>query len=299
VTRCLLTKITLVARRVTRETYLSGSLSELSRDPQALAVQAIRKPHLAIRRRRRRRFRTMADTPEQARVRAQLRERGNAVAPRTNPTTGDPEPASTPRATRAGRATERRAVVKGAVEGSEAGPVGVAAGAAKGRSKARKQARSSSTRARSRGSSRGRGPGIGKLSGPASGALFAEYFAGALIISFDLFTETPTKGYVPTISKVMMRLTALTAIFFVLFLMQGSKRGAQLAVWFGLLVDLGVVFTAARKQTFSTMSDIIGNKGTPAGAQLTSDVSGSSTGGSLASALSVPQTPPGTQLPDE
>ena len=240
----------------------------------------------------------MADTPQQAEARRQLAARGNRLAPRVDPDTGEPTP--TPRAARAGRATERRAVVKGAVEGSEAGPVGVAAGAVKGRAGARKQQRASApTRSRSRGSSRGRGPGIAKLSGPATGALFAEYFAGALIISFDLFTETPTKGYVPTISKVMMRLTALTMVFFVLFLMQGSQRGAQFAVWFGLLVDLGVIFTAARAQTFSTMSDIISNKGTPAGAQLTSDVSGSSTGGSLASALSVPQTPPGTQLPDE
>jgi hypothetical protein len=238
----------------------------------------------------------VADTPEQAKARAALRERGNRLAPQTDPDTGQPTSA---RATRTGKASERRAVVKGAVEGSEGGPVGVAAGAVKGRAGARKQRASSSTRARGRGSTRGRGPGIGKLSGPATGALFAEYFAGVVVISFDLFIETPSKGYVPTISKVMMRLTALTAVFFVLFLMQGSARGAQFAIWFGLLVDLGVIFTAARSQTFSTMADIIGNKGTPAGAQLTSDVSGSSTGGSLASALSVPQTPPGTQLPDE
>ena len=188
----------------------------------------------------------MADTPQQAEVRRQLAARGNQLAPRTEPE----------RATRPGRATQRRAVVKGAVEGAEGGPAGVAAGAAKGRTQARKTARGSTTR--------GSRMNIKQLSGPASGALFAEYFAGALIITLDLFTKSATQGYLGTMSKIMMRLTALTAVFFVLFLMTGSKRGGQAAIWFGLLVDLGVIFTAARGQTFTTVASEISGKGTGA-----------------------------------
>lgn len=63
-------------------------------------------------------------------------------------------------------------------------------------------------------------------------------------------------------SKVLIRLTALTSLFFVLFLMSGSKRGGQFAIWFGLLVDLGIVFTAARGQAFTTLADEISGKGT-------------------------------------
>jgi hypothetical protein len=99
-------------------------------------------------------------------------------------------------------------------------------------------------------------------SSPASGALFAEYFAGAFVISVSLFTKSGQDGYLPTMSKIMMRLTALTAVFFVLFLMTGSRRGGQIAMWFGLLVDLGIIFTAAKGETFTTLSDMISGKGT-------------------------------------
>jgi hypothetical protein len=136
---------------------------------------------------------------------------------------------------------------------------------------------------------------MAKLEGPQSGVLFAEYFGGALIISLELFTQGATKGYPASIARVMMRLTALTAVFFVLFLMQGSRRGAQAAVWLGLLVDLGIVFTAARGQTLKTTADIIAGQGT--GIQLTSagDISGSGGG----KGLDVPPQPEGVQLPDE
>jgi hypothetical protein len=133
-------------------------------------------------------------------------------------------------------------------------------------------------------------------SGPRSGALFAEYFAGGLIICLDLFIKAPTQGYLPVMGKTIIRLTALTAVFFVLFLMQGSRRGAQAAVWFGLLVDLGIIFTAARGQTLSSMADVISGKGLPVqtlSAGTTSDT------GNQASALTAPPTPEGVTLPDE
>lgn len=222
----------------------------------------------------------MADTPQQAEARRALAARGNQLAPRAD--TG------ASRAARPGRATERRAVVKGTLEGSKTGPVGAATGAARGAAKGRRQSR---TQRAARGAGAYAGTragkfGMAKLESPASGALFAEYFAGAFVISIGLFTKSANDGYLPTMSKIMTRLTALTAVFFVLFLMTGSKRGGQVAMWFGLLIDLGIVFTAARGQTFTTLSDMISGKGT--GIQLLKDTS----------ALDVPHPEP-AKLPDE
>lgn len=194
------------------------------------------------------------------------------------------------------RATRRRAAVSGALAGSEAGPGGAAVGAVTGAASAKSQAASSASasakpsRARRAGQyagKRGKSFAIKKLEGPQSGALFAEYFGGALVIILGLFTKGPSKGYLDTMSEIMMRLTALTAVFFVLFLMQGSKRGGQAAVWLGLLIDLGIIFTAARGQTFSTTADIVSGKGT--GVETAA----------MTSALTVPQPQPGVTFPDE
>jgi hypothetical protein len=116
----------------------------------------------------------------------------------------------------------------------------------------------------------------------------------ALIIVLALFTETATKGYAATISKVMMRLTALTMVFFVLFLLQGSKRGAQAAIWLGLLIVIGVIYTAAQEKVFTTTADEVSGKGT--GVTLTSK--GSLADGS-GSGLDVPPEPVGVTLPSE
>lgn len=197
-------------------------------------------------------------------------------------------------ATRQRGATARRHVVLGAVEGGPAGAAVAATGSRKRASAASSEpttARSSrSVRAgRATGSfaaKRGQSFAVGRLEGPASGALFAEYFAGAFIISMELFTKSATAGYTTTMSRILIRLTALTSLFFVLFLMTGSKRGGQFAIWFGLLVDLGIVFTAARGQSFTTLADEISGKGTG----ITLDAA--------TSALKVP-LPEQTQLPDE
>jgi hypothetical protein len=127
-----------------------------------------------------------------------------------------------------------------------------------------------------------------------TGALVAEFMGAALIIVLALFTETATKGYAATISKVMMRLTALTMVFFVLFLLQGSKRGAQAAIWLGLLIVIGVIFTAAQEKVFTTTADEVSGKGT--GVTLTSK--GRLADGS-GSGLDVPPEPVGVTLPSE
>jgi hypothetical protein len=137
---------------------------------------------------------------------------------------------------------------------------------------------------------------MSKVEGSHSGILFAEYIGGAVVISLELFTQGANRGYTASMSRVMIRLTALTAVFFVLFLMQGSRRGAQAAVWFGLIVDMGIVFTAGRGQTLSTTADIVSGKGVQ-GITLTS--AGDIQGGSAGSGINPPPEPEGVQLPDE
>lgn len=208
--------------------------------------------------------------------------------------------ASTELEVRRSRATQRRQVIRGAVVGSEIGPAGAAVGAARASRSSRKAASSSASssarpsRTRRAAGATGRYAGrraskfaIQRLEGPASGALFAEYFGGALVIATGLFTKGPSKGYLDTMAEIMMRLTALTAVFFVLFLMTGSKRGGQAAIWLGLIVDLGIVFTAARGQHFTTLASEIAGQGS--GVELTA----------MHDALKVPPTPAGVQLPDE
>jgi hypothetical protein len=137
---------------------------------------------------------------------------------------------------------------------------------------------------------------MSKVEGSHSGILFAEYIGGAVVISLELFTQGANRGYTASMSRVMIRLTALTAVFFVLFLMQGSRRGGQAAVWFGLIVDMGIVFTAGRGQTLSTTADIVSGKGIQ-DIQLTS--AGDIQGGSAGSGINPPPEPQGVQLPDE
>jgi len=203
---------------------------------------------------------------------------------------------STDVATRTNRgATARRHVVLGAVEGGPAGAAVAATGkrrasssAASSEASGARPTRSARAGRASTGYARKRGQAFAlkSLSGPASGALFAEYFGGAFIITIELFTKAPTEGYSTVMSRVLIRLTALTSLFFVLFLLSGSKRGGQFAIWFGLLVDLGIVFNAARSQTFSTLSDEISGQGT--GISLDS----------VTSSLDVPH-PQQMSLPDE
>jgi hypothetical protein len=240
----------------------------------------------------------MADTPEQARARAALKARGNELAPQVDPATGEaPKRANSGTVAlreRSQRAGQRRAVVKGAATGIKTGPAGAARGAAKGAAKTRKS--SAGARARGYAGKRSKAFAMGKVEGAQSGALLAEYLGGAVIISLELFTQGASRGYVSSMARVMIRLTALTAVFFVLFLMQGSRRGGQFAVWFGLLVDLGIILTAARGQTFSTTSDIVSGKGIQ-GISLTS--AGDISGGAQDSGINPPPQPEGVQLPDE
>jgi hypothetical protein len=84
----------------------------------------------------------------------------------------------------------------------------------------------------------------------------------------------------------MVRLTALTAVFFVLLLIAGSPNSGKAAAWFGALVDLGIVFTATRESMFSTLADVV--QGVPTGADQAT----------LTAAIKVTEPPPDIVLPE-
>jgi ABC-type multidrug transport system permease subunit len=90
-------------------------------------------------------------------------------------------------------------------------------------------------------------------------------------------------------SELLLRITALTTVFFVLFLLAGSKAG-KAAVWFGLLVDLGIVYTAANQNVLQNMASLLSNTAVGGGTITLTSAGG---GGNLEQ----PEPPPGVVLP--
>ncbi len=105
----------------------------------------------------------------------------------------------------------------------------------------------------------------GKTNG---GPLLAEFAAGVIIIVLGSLTRGPSQGYLNVMSELMLRLTALTTVFFTLFLLSGTK-GGKAAVWFGLLVDLGILFTAATENVLTQAASVVA--GTPIGGDVLTD----------------------------
>jgi|SRR5882724_667255 len=104
-----------------------------------------------------------------------------------------------------------------------------------------------------------------------SPALLAEFFAGLVIIGLALVTRTATEKYNDVVASVMGRYTAFTAVFFILYLMgSGSKRASQAAAWFGLLIDLGLLFDATKHNVFQDLTGMITGAGLPQGTKLLS-----------------------------
>ncbi len=92
--------------------------------------------------------------------------------------------------------------------------------------------------------------------------LLAEFIAGLVIIAVAMFTRTATEKYQDVMASVLARYTAFTGIFFILFLMgSGGKRASQAAAWFGLIIDLGLLFDATNHSMFEDLSAFINGSG--------------------------------------
>lgn len=128
------------------------------------------------------------------------------------------------------------------------------------------------------------------MSGKTGGApLLAEYIGGVVLICLGTLTQGPSKGYTTVMSELLLRLTALTTVFFILFLLAGSKAG-KAAVWFGLLVDLGIVFTAVNANVLSDTATLLSDTAVGGGTATLLSAGG---GGDLEQ----PEPPPAVTLP--
>lgn len=113
---------------------------------------------------------------------------------------------------------------------------------------------------------------LGKDDRNNTGKLIAEWLLGVILICVAVPIQAANAGYLKTITSIMYRLTALTAVFFVLALMSDTK-GAKTAVYAGLLIDLGIIFNAVQVGTFKGITNIMTGNSTLIGtAQPASDI---------------------------
>jgi hypothetical protein len=61
-------------------------------------------------------------------------------------------------------------------------------------------------------------------------------------------------------STIMIRLTALTALFFSLTLIGTVQRAAKFAIWFGFIVDLGILYHATTSGSTKAIANIFSGK---------------------------------------
>ena len=102
---------------------------------------------------------------------------------------------------------------------------------------------------------------VGNQDASNTGKLVVEWLAGVVLISIAVPTQGSDNGYQKVMTTIMYRLTALTAVFFVLALMANSRAG-RVAVYVGLLIDLGLVFTTYREGTLKKTGELIAGKPT-------------------------------------
>lgn len=149
---------------------------------------------------------------------------------------------------------------------------------------------------------------IGNQDANNTGKLIGEWLLGVIAICIAVPIQAANAGYQKTMTRVMYRLTALTAVFFVLALMSNTK-GGKTAVYAGLLIDLGILFDAITSGTLKGAAQIatgqttlIGGTTQPAadilnptppvnpsaGGMLVGEPDGSSSGGNATSSNNTP-----------
>lgn len=112
--------------------------------------------------------------------------------------------------------------------------------------------------------SRGKTPGFLKSKpGNYTPALVAEFILALIIVISDTISHTARTSYQEAMTKAALQSTALTGVFFILFLISAGKRGSKIAALFGVLIDLGVLFTAVNKGSISDLASLVQGKGLP------------------------------------
>lgn len=97
-----------------------------------------------------------------------------------------------------------------------------------------------------------------------SGVLFAEYLAGALLIMLGIFVGDDS--YSTKMGRALLRLSALTAVFFVLALVASGENSGKFAAAFGGLIDVAILFDATKSGTIKNVGSVFsGNSATAGG----------------------------------
>lgn len=104
------------------------------------------------------------------------------------------------------------------------------------------------------------GPGSTRAMQPHARVLVAEWVLGVVLIVATVPAEKGPKGYPEMVSTIMLRLSALTGIFFALSLIGTAERVARFAMWFGLIVDLGIIFHATTTGSTKSITNVFSGK---------------------------------------
>ena len=94
-----------------------------------------------------------------------------------------------------------------------------------------------------------------------SPVLVAEFLAALILVGFQGMSGIAKNGYQHAISGILLRFSAITAIWFVLFLFASSKRGGTFASWFGFLIVLAILFDAVNKGSIKDLTGIVSGAG--------------------------------------
>lgn len=101
--------------------------------------------------------------------------------------------------------------------------------------------------------------------------IVAEFILAILIVILMTITSSAKATYQEAMASAMLQLSAITGVFFVLFLFSSGKHGSKAAAWFGVLVDLGILFTAVNKNALADFSSLVQGNGISSGAVTISD----------------------------
>lgn len=121
------------------------------------------------------------------------------------------------------------------------------------------RASTSGTSSPSSGHGRGARP---RRSGPRSArpmqphvrVLVVEWLLAVILITVTVPSEKGGKGYPDMMATMMLRLSAATGIFFALSLIGTAQRAAKFAMWFGFIVDLGIIYHASTQRSGKALS---------------------------------------------
>lgn len=101
-----------------------------------------------------------------------------------------------------------------------------------------------------------------KGAAPKTSTLIVEWLVAVLVIFWGVLDGQT--DYVSAMSKALWRVTALSGVFFVLALVMRGKNTGRVAIAFGAIIDLAVIFEAAKNGSIKGLAGVFEGTGTGA-----------------------------------